>query len=189
MNKSEIRKIFAEKRKQLTADAIRQMTGDIVIHFAHLILPPVRAVLSYSPIESKREINVALCEQQLLRTDPGIRIAHPRIVQNSNFMEAVVINNDTRFAHNDYFIKEPSHGEILTPEAIDLVLVPLLAFDRKGFRVGYGKGFYDRWLAQCRPGIPRIGLSFFEPLEAIDDINEFDVPLSLCITPMRVYEF
>ena len=77
----------------------------------------------------------------------------------------------------------------LLPAEIDLVFVPLLAFDKKGFRVGYGKGFYDKWLAGCRPDCIKVGFSYFEPVESIDDRHEFDVPLNLCITPHNVYVF
>lgn len=189
MNKGQIRKIYSDKRKSLADEAMEQMTTGIVKQFGELHLENVRAVLSYSPIRNRHEIDAALCEKALRERHDDIRIAHPRIVTGSNFMEAVLVNGDTQFSHNDYFIREPAHGQILTPESFDLVLVPLLAFDRRGFRVGYGKGFYDRWLAQCRPDILKIGLSFFEPVDRIGDINEFDVPLNLCITPMRVYEF
>lgn len=189
MTKNDIRKKYAEKRKLLSDDHTLAMTGRIMEHFNEMNLGIVKAALSYSPIADRNEFNVGLCETLLQVRHQGIEIAHPRIIRESNFMEAVVIRHLTRFRDNHYSIKEPSHGKILTPEAFDLVLVPLLAFDSKGFRVGYGGGFYDRWLAQCRPGINKIGFSFFGPLKAIDDINEFDVPLNYCITPMRVYEF
>jgi 5-formyltetrahydrofolate cyclo-ligase len=67
--------------------------------------------------------------------------------------------------------------------------VPLLAFDEKGFRVGYGKGFYDRFLKQCKDGGIKIGLSYFNPIDTIEDAGEFDVPLNFCITPQKVYVF
>ena len=70
-----------------------------------------------------------------------------------------------------------------------MVLVPLLAFDSKGYRVGYGKGFYDRFLKQCRNDCVKIGLSYFEPIDAINDAGEFDVPLDFCITPQKAYVF
>jgi len=69
------------------------------------------------------------------------------------------------------------------------VLVPLLSFDKKGFRVGYGKGFYDRFLMQCKSDCIKIGLSYFDPIDVIDDADEFDVPLDFCITPQKVYVF
>jgi len=62
-------------------------------------------------------------------------------------------------------------------------------FHKNGFRIGYGKGFYDRYLSQCRSECLKIGFSYFEPLDTIDDANEFDVPLNLCVTPTTVYVF
>ena len=72
---------------------------------------------------------------------------------------------------------------------VDLVLVPLLAFDTEGFRVGYGKGFYDRYLANCRADVVTIGFSYFGPVDKITDTGQFDVPLTYCITPQHTYEF
>jgi 5-formyltetrahydrofolate cyclo-ligase len=189
MTKNEIRKIYLAKRKLLSEKEISEMTSRMLEYFNHVSMGNAGTILSYSPLSHRNEFDVGLCETSLLSAHQGIKIAHPRIIQNSNFMEAVIVNTDTRFTANEYSITEPSHGEVLTPESFDLVLVPLLAFDTKGFRVGYGKGFYDRWLAQCRPGIIKVGFSYFEPVGSIGDINEFDVPLNFCITPMRVYEF
>ena len=51
------------------------------------------------------------------------------------------------------------------------------------------KGFFDRYLKGCREDCIKIGFSYFEPLDSIDDANEFDVPLDFCITPQRIYVF
>jgi 5-formyltetrahydrofolate cyclo-ligase len=69
------------------------------------------------------------------------------------------------------------------------VLVPLLAFDESGYRVGYGKGFYDRFLQQCRKDVLTVGFSYFDAIDKIEDTHQFDVPLNYCITPHRIYEF
>jgi 5-formyltetrahydrofolate cyclo-ligase len=75
------------------------------------------------------------------------------------------------------------------PEEIDLVFVPLLCVDKKGNRVGYGKGYYDKFLKECRRDIIKIGFSYFEPVEKIDDVNRYDVKLNYCITPESFYSF
>ncbi len=80
-------------------------------------------------------------------------------------------------------------GDINRSGEIDLVLVPLLAFDKNGSRVGYGKGHYDKFLSQCRDDVIKIGLSFFDPADQIDDINQFDISLNYCVTPHQVFEF
>jgi len=67
--------------------------------------------------------------------------------------------------------------------------VPLLAVDKKGYRVGYGKGFYDKFLPSCKKECLKIGFSYFEPVDEITDKDQFDVPLELCITPHNIYVF
>ena len=113
----------------------------------------------------------------------------PRVDMLSNEMSGIIINGRTELVMNKWGIPEPSEGNEADPESIDLVLIPLLAFDLSGHRVGYGKGFYDRFLRNCRPDCIKAGLSFFGPVESIDDLNVFDRKMDLCITPERVYEF
>jgi 5-formyltetrahydrofolate cyclo-ligase len=70
-----------------------------------------------------------------------------------------------------------------------VVFVPLLAFDKQGNRVGYGKGFYDRFLANCKPETIKIGLSFFEVENEIADVFNNDIELDYCVTPNKIYTF
>ena len=70
----------------------------------------------------------------------------------------------------------------------DVMLVPLLAYDNQKNRLGYGKGFYDRFLEKCHSKTIFIGLSLFEPEESIP-IEKTDVPLNFCITPKNIYTF
>ena len=66
---------------------------------------------------------------------------------------------------------------------LDLVFVPLLISDENNYRVGYGKGFYDRFLLNCRKDCKKIGLNFFKPTSKIVDINAFDIALDAVIYP------
>jgi len=70
-----------------------------------------------------------------------------------------------------------------------VVFIPLLAFDEEGHRVGYGKGFYDSFLAECKPETLKIGLSFFEAETKIEDVFDGDMALDYCVTPKQVYRF
>ena len=78
---------------------------------------------------------------------------------------------------------------IFDPKMIEVVFIPLLCFDLKGNRVGYGSGFYDRFLKECNSNTLKIGLSFFKPENIIEDTNSFDVKLDICITPQKVFSF
>ena len=92
-----------------------------------------------------------------------------------------------KYYNNNY--KEPYNNIFNDPEEIDLILVPLLAFDTYGYRVGYGKGYYDKFLKECREDLVKIGFSYFDPVDVIDDINAFDVKLTYCITPNANFTF
>jgi 5-formyltetrahydrofolate cyclo-ligase len=189
MLKKAIRSEFLERRLQFGQQELIERTDRMVKQFANLPLPRVNYLLSYYPLSERNEFDIALCATQVQIKFPDVKLSWPRIDSTTLEMEAYMVQKDGLYAKNRYNILEPLNGEWIQPELIDLVFVPLIAFDQKGFRVGYGKGFYDRYLTRCRPEVIKIGFSFFEALEQIDDIDGFDVPLSFCITPSRIYEF
>ncbi|MFM8832750.1 MAG: 5-formyltetrahydrofolate cyclo-ligase, partial [Cytophagales bacterium] len=78
---------------------------------------------------------------------------------------------------------EPANGNMVYTPDIDLVLVPLLAFDKEGHRVGYGKGYYDRFLKGCKSSCKKIGLSFFNAVEKISETTSLDFKLDDVIVP------
>ena len=86
---------------------------------------------------------------------------------------------------NKYGIPEPKKSKKILP---NLILVPLLAFDEKKNRLGYGKGFYDKFLRNQNNKILRVGLSFFNPEKRIK-IDEHDENLDFCVTPNRIFSF
>ncbi len=176
-------------RTTLHQEEVKERSVRIIELFRSLKLDGIQVLLSYAAIPERNEFDVRPCEQLHLLNHPSARIAWPRLDKERPDMEAIELTDTTIFAKNLYGIDEPQGGNIIDPQLIDAVFVPLLAFDVKGYRVGYGKGFYDRYLVRCAPDIVKIGFSFFEALPVIDDIGQFDVPLNLCITPARIYEF
>lgn len=189
MVKRDIRKIFSQSRNALTAEEIKELTEKIVSNFSKLALQGAQVLLSYYPLLERNEFDVSICEQLLILENEHLRVARPRISADGENMQAVLIEKNTVFKTNQYNIPEPVGDKIIGPQLIDVVFVPLLAFDTKGYRVGYGKGFYDRFLPQCAQDVVKVGFSFFEAIESVSDVNEYDVPLNYCITPMSVYEF
>ena len=103
-------------------------------------------------------------------------------------MDSILLENRTSFVKTNWGIEEPESGSIVHPSQIDLVLLPLITFDLKGHRLGYGGGFYDRYLPLCTKAT-KIGLSYFEPMEQLPEINEYDIPMDFCVTPEKVYRF
>lgn len=189
MTKNELRKIYLEKRKQLS-EKDKMIADDLMLlQFQNLNFNNLHYVLSYWPLLQHNEPNTQLFTRYLKYFYPELQIAYPVTDTKSNTMQARLTNDDTTFSINQWGIAEPTEGDWLLPTMIDLVLVPLLIFDLKGYRVGYGKGFYDKFLIQCNKNIITIGFSYFEPVAKISDTQPFDVPLTYCITPNKRYEF
>jgi 5-formyltetrahydrofolate cyclo-ligase len=189
MTKKEIRPIYIEKRNLLDTDDIKEMSERIVNNFRLVALQGAQILLSYYPIPERREFDVTICEQLLKLENESLQIAWPKLMSDNVTMQAIAVHKNTVLAENRYNILEPVSDEFIDPQLIDVIFVPLLAFDNKGYRVGYGKGFYDRYLPGCAQDVVKIGFSYFEAIDVIEDVNEYDVPLNYCITPTRVYEF
>ena len=189
MLKKDARKIYREQRKAVRSNDKVKWDDLLLIQFQTLPLPFLSTVLSFYPMEENNEPDTFVIVRYLQFKNPGINIAYPKTNLLDHSMQAIVCAEDATFEENDFYVPEPVGGESIDPQTIDLVLVPLLAFDKKGYRVGYGKGFYDRFLLQCKHDCIKIGLSYFDPLDIIEDADEFDVPLDFCITPQKVYVF
>ena len=189
MLKQQARKAFIDLRRSLSGEDYITMNQQMLDLFRTVSLQGIQHLLSYYPIPERKEFDTIACEQ-LLKLDNGLlRIYWPRISLDGYEMQPVLKDENTVLVKNRFNIAEPADGEIIDPQLLDAVFVPLLAFDLQGYRVGYGKGFYDRFLARCSEDVVKIGFSYFEALERIDDIDQYDVPLNFCITPGRVYEF
>ncbi|MGE5521889.1 MAG: 5-formyltetrahydrofolate cyclo-ligase [Candidatus Dadabacteria bacterium] len=189
MLKKEARKVYLKKRNELSYTDKIKLDDLILIQFQTIDFPFLDYVLSFYPIEERMEINSILITDYLHFRNPNLQICYPKTAITDNTMKAISCQADSIFEANAFNIPEPKDTEEVPPESLDLVIVPLLAFDLQGIRVGYGKGYFDRYLKQCRPDCLKVGLSYFPPVDRIEDTHEFDVPLDFCITPERAYVF
>jgi 5-formyltetrahydrofolate cyclo-ligase len=188
MQKSALRSLFKEKRQALSAKELLKLNDLLLIQFQRLDFSTIQNCMTYWPLEKLNEPNTHLFTRFLEHMVPNLRLFYPRINVN-NELDAVEVNDDTVFNTNKWGITEPKEGAVIIPDDLDLILVPLLTFDQNGYRVGYGKGYYDRFLANCSKKTILLGFSFFEPIQFIEDTHEFDIPLSIGITPEHIYEF
>ncbi|MFM7838214.1 MAG: 5-formyltetrahydrofolate cyclo-ligase, partial [Chitinophagaceae bacterium] len=180
MTKQQIRKRYLQLRQEISVADYQRFSAALVTAFCQLSLPGAQHVLSYSTLTARNEFDPSPCIHHLQLHFPQLKIAFPRILNDAGIMEAVLSSPETVYQPNTFGILEPSGGNVLPPNLIDLVFVPLVAVDQNGFRVGYGKGYYDRFLSACRKEVTRVGFSFFEPLPSIDDLGVHDVPLNFC---------
>lgn len=189
MQKQELRKEYLEKRKALSDAEVESFSKKVHDWFFRSI--PVHAyatIHTFLPIKRNHEIDTWLIINTLQKdfaTDIVIPKSH-----DDGTMSHYLLTKDTVFEENKWKIPEPSPVGSLqySVKKIDLVLIPLLCFDKKGYRVGYGKGYYDRFLAKCRPDVMKIGLSIFEPVDEIT-VDAFDVKMNYCITPNKIWSF
>lgn len=140
----------------------------------------------FLPITDKKEVDTSYILSILQGKDKNIVL--PKMTDDQKLTHFLLTDN-TIIKPNKWGVPEPLDGLEVPVTKIELVFLPLLAFDNKGNRVGYGKGFYDIFLKECNPNVVKIGLSLFEAEEIIDDIAPNDVPLDYCITPNEVYTF
>ena len=103
-------------------------------------------------------------------------------------MDTLQLPPEASFFLDEWGIPVPQESVRVTATKIQVVFVPLLAYDKSGHRLGFGKGFYDRFLASLEQPVLKLGLSFFAPEERIP-VEPHDIPLDYCITPGQIWSF
>src|SRR5688500_392826 len=187
MTKKELRKIYLKKRMDLSEGQYEQLNRELSDHFFKAVrLSGINVLHTFLPIKRTREVNTWHIIERIKKDYPHVKVSVPKINNQTSELEHYFLESPDQLKNNTWEIPEPVYGIPTSTDKIDAVLVPLLAFDKLGHRLGYGRGFYDRFLAGCRPDCLKIGLSFFESEEKIDGINEKDIPLDLIVTPKTV---
>lgn len=188
MTKSELRKLYLAKRQSLSAEERAVVSRKVADNFfADFDLNAFRFLHCFISIEKLNEIDTRPIFEKVWREFPAIQTVVPRVNHETGDLESLTYARETELSAGKWQISEPSHDELVEPHEIDVVLVPLLCFDQQGHRVGYGKGFYDRFLRQCRTDCLKIGLCSFEPVDKIDDAHAGDIRLDFSVTPDNLY--
>ena len=187
MTKKELRKTYKAHRKDLSENQIEDLSLSISNQLLKLPIWANSFYHIFLAIEEQKEVNTDYILNILSGKDKNILISKSDFKTGN--MTHFLLTDSTLIKRNDYNIPEPIAGIEISNDKIEVVFVPLLAFDSLGNRVGYGKGFYDRFLAQAKPDVIKIGLSLNEPIEPIEDLNPFDVALDFAITPLSTYRF
>ncbi|MGN0003871.1 MAG: 5-formyltetrahydrofolate cyclo-ligase [Sphingobacterium composti] len=189
MTKSELRKIFREKRNRLSIEELRLLNENLLEQFKTIDWANYSYVHVYLPLAKFNEPDTSNLINWLSQYYPNLKL----VISKSNFDTGELLHYElkaeTKLVENNYGILEPMNGVLVDEKLLDVVLVPLLVVDCFGNRIGYGKGFYDRFLLKCRKDVKSYGVSFFEPVELISDVGEWDVRLTNLITPERLYSF
>ena len=177
-----------KKRQELSSSELEEYSSRLIQNTIELIKKyELDCIHCFLPIHTKDEINTLPIIQYCWKNNIKV------VVPVSNFKEGTMRNAafspSTKTKQTKYNITEPIDPIWEKNDNIDIVITPLLAFDPKGYRVGYGKGFYDRFFASLHKDAKRIGISLFKPCIAIENITEHDMPLTHCVTPNKTYSF
>lgn len=186
MLKHELRKEYRKKRNLLNSESVLNQSIEISNKVLTLPIWNFSFYHIFLSISENNEVDTEPILSILYGKDKHIVI--PKILTNGKLIN-FLLTDTTELKVNSLGIPEPVDGIEIPEEKIEVVFVPLLAFDTLGNRIGYGKGFYDIFLKKCAPNTIKIGLSFFEPITRIEDVSEHDIPLDYCVTPSNIYEF
>ena len=184
--KSDLRSHYLKLRSKFTSEQIDDFSIEIVNRCLELNLWNKSVYHLFMASEQNKEIDTAHLLSVLQGKDKQIVI--PKILDDYE-LEHYLLFDQTPLKMSHWGIPEPQSGIKINSNQIDVVFVPLLIFDLQGHRIGYGKGYYDRFLAKCRKETIKVGLSYFDPIERIEDIQSHDIPINFGITRDRIYEF
>jgi 5-formyltetrahydrofolate cyclo-ligase len=183
LSKEELRNIFRQKRQMLSEEELTARSQDLCNQFFETIdFSNITALHCYLPITKRNEPNTWLIINRLFSAFSQIEIVVPWANEGQQ-MESTILKYDADLKTGKMGIHEPAVKKLVDPHKIDLMVLPLLAVDTNGFRIGYGQGYYDRYLQRCRPDMHKVALSLFEPLPVGSFTpDEWDVPADLVLS-------
>lgn len=189
MNKQVLREVYLEKRKTLTQEEYQRRSNSVTN--AAVALPKnssLKYIHLFLPIGKQREVDTWPILQYLINSQ-----RHSPVVSTTNFktkeMTHFLVDQSTEFKLDPYGIPSPINGKEISISEIDLVFCPLISFDRTGNRIGYGGGYYDRFLKDCRKDAKRVGLAITPPLDLIPYAEPHDLRLHTCLNHQSRFEF
>ena len=185
MDKNSLRVDYKKQREALTPEEVANKSLQIANQLLSLALWEKNYFHLFLSNHKLKEVDTEYVLTLLQGKDKEVIV--PRMEPNFD-LSHILLTDATPIKPNSYGIPEPTGGIAVSPATIEVVFVPLLAYDINGNRIGYGKGYYDRFLTQCDPKCNFIGLSFFPPEQSIP-AEETDIKLHYCITPETVYSF
>ncbi len=187
MLKSELRKKYIRLRTELTAEKSSYLSLVLANNILQIPIWDFFCYHIFLSIEEKKEVDTLPLITLLQGKDKNVVV--PKVI-GKTAMANYLLTDTTSLKKSAWGVPEPVEGIEVPENKIDVVFVPLMAFDTLGNRVGYGKGFYDGFLGKCRKETIKIGLSLFDAeQEPITDVHENDVKLDYCVTPERTYTF
>ncbi len=175
MDKKELRKWIREQKRAMTPQMVAQASAELAQKlFATSFYRNANTIYGYLPYNQEVR-TVPILEQAL---QDGKKVAVPKVYGDT--MRFIYLDDLSQVAPSDMGIPEPIQDEPIASDQTALVLMPGLAFDQNGNRMGYGGGFYDKFLA-AEPEHPTVALCYgFQMVDAIPT-DDYDIPVDLVL--------
>ena len=171
MNKQELRRTIRERKRAMTEEEIVERSNALAEKFYNT--PAYQAASTiYGYLPYNQEVRTVPMLQRAL--DEGKRVAVPKVYGEE--MRFIYLEDLTQVSKGYAGIPEPIADAPVAEDQRALVLMPGLAFDPQGHRIGYGGGFYDKFLAK-EPHHPTLALCYEFQMQAHLDTEEFDIPV------------
>ena len=183
MTKKELRQLYKQKRTALSVTEREMMSLQIAQQLSICDIWGYNCYHLFLSIEELNEVDTTPILQLLYQKNKQVVV--PKMNSEKRTLTSIPFTKDTLLQTNNWGVPEPKDGIAISAHKIEVVFVPLLAYDLYGNRIGYGGGYYDRFLAECRPETLKIGLSFFLPEENFSSIST-DVRLTHIVTPEKI---
>lgn len=187
-SKSYWRKFYKEKRKSLSEVELQELSNQICERaFGWLNQNrSLQKIHIFLPIKAQKEVDTIPLLESLWKK--GFETFTSMVDISSDDLLTITLEANSQFVLDKWGIPLPVEFEEVQQPVLDLIFVPLLAYDEKGMRLGFGRGYYDRFFESLTNNPIKVGLSFFEPEEMLP-AEDHDIPLDFCITPTKVLTF
>ncbi|MFK7843844.1 MAG: 5-formyltetrahydrofolate cyclo-ligase [Rhodothermales bacterium] len=189
MTKKALRQDLLSRRIGLSASEYERLNTAVMRRLLHLPeLRTANTIHCFWPIHEKREVNTSRLIKKLYKKEKQIVL--PVVLSFNNAptsgsrMEHRMYEGETNMITNRWGVQEPAEKEPFPVSQLDLVIVPALGVTRNGFRLGYGKGFYDEFLAQCN--CPFVCPIFSNGLLDTMPTMPHDIPVDIIVTEHEV---
>ncbi|MYE37820.1 MAG: 5-formyltetrahydrofolate cyclo-ligase [Rhodobacteraceae bacterium] len=182
--KSDLRKAAKSKRSRIYSVKSEKDAQNLLVDYLLRKVNVHQIIASYSPIQS--EISPMGAIERLV--ERGYSLCLPVVVERNQPLKFRSWRINDELIVGDYGVSIPNSGNWVVPEVI---IVPLLAFDDKGYRLGYGGGFYDRTLEKLKSEkeVKAVGFAFSWQYSADIPWDEYDHKLDTIVTEQGITEF
>jgi 5-formyltetrahydrofolate cyclo-ligase len=175
-----------EKRNSLTKEEIKEKSDLIKSNLYSLQeFKEAKNILFYVSFNS--EVGTQTVIKELLKNKGG-KIIVPYVAKNDPILQLSELGDFNELEPRTFNILEPKQSYIkeFNPEKLDLIIIPGVVFDLKGQRIGYGYGYYDRFLKTLRKKTKKIGLAY--ELQIVEKIPEerHDIPVDVVVSEERI---